>query len=126
MKQLLSLLLFCTLSFGSCGQIDTVEELNNNDITSSAVPATFKDEAKILALQAKDEYEKKRNFKKAIELFENAVKIDTEEEWMYVDMARVRLEIKDYEGAIKDLTKAIELKEKNDIAKTDDNDDNNE
>ena len=126
MKQLLSLLLFCTLSFGSCGQIDTVEELNNDDITSSAVPATFKDEAKILALQAKDEYEKKRNFKKAIELFENAVKIDTEEEWMYVDMARVRLEIKDYEGAIKDLTKAIELKEKNDIAKTDDNDDNNE
>ena len=126
MKQHWSLLLFCTLSFGSCGQIDTVEELNNDDITSSAVPATFKDEAKILALQAKDEYEKKRNFKKAIELFENAVKIDTEEEWMYVDMARVRLEIKDYEGAIKDLTKAIELKEKNDIAKTDDNDDNNE
>ena len=63
-------------------------------------------------MQAKKEYEINRNFEKAIELFEKATELDNEEEWIYADTARVKMEIGDYEGAIEDLKKANELKEK--------------
>lgn len=118
MKQILSLFLFCTLCFSSCGFGNNKKNVDNQQSEESVeteieFERTNKDDAKDLALQAKEEYEKNRNFEKAIELFEKAVELDSEEEWLYADLARVRMEIRDYEGAIKDLKKAMELKEEN-------------
>ena len=115
MKQVLSLVLFCALCFSSCG---TKKDEQKTDVqqTEAVVEVEFertnKDDAKDLALQAKKEYEINRNFEKAIELFEKATELDNEEEWIYADTARVKMEIGDYEGAIEDLKKANELKEK--------------
>lgn len=115
MKQILYLFLFCALCFNACGTKNTENKNNeqySEDVVEEIFERTNKDDAKDLALQAKEEYEKNRNFEKAIELFEKAVELDSEEEWLYADLARVRIEIKDYEGAIKDLKKAMEFKEK--------------
>jgi tetratricopeptide (TPR) repeat protein len=117
MKQVLSFVLFCALCFSSCGVRNNNEKKNDNQqkdvVVEEVYERTSKDDAKDLALEAKKEYEQNRDFEKAIELFEKAIEIDGGEEWMYADMARVKMEIRDYEGAIKDLKKAMELKEKN-------------
>ncbi len=123
MKQVLSLVLFCIICFSACGVGNNNEKNNENQenetIVEEVYERTNKDDAKDLALEAKKEYEINRNFEKAIELFEKAIEIDNEEEWLYADVARVKMELRDYEGAIKDLKKANELKEKNNIEKTD-------
>ena len=116
MKQILCLFLFCALCINACG-IRNNENKNNEQQSEEVVEEVFertnKDDAKDLALQAKEEYEKNRNFEKAIELFEKAIELDNEEEWLYADSARVRMEIKDYKGAIEDLKRANKIKEKN-------------
>ncbi|MBR3627429.1 MAG: hypothetical protein IKN42_01125 [Elusimicrobia bacterium] len=121
MKKTLYSFLFCVLCFSSCGLIDN----NNEEIADEPqieeivdYERTNKDDAKDLAIEAKKEYEINRNFEKAIELFEKAIEIDSEEEWIYADMARTKMEIRDYNGAIEDLKKAMELKEKNDLNNT--------
>jgi len=116
MKKILSLFLFCIICFCSCGIVnnkDKQEEQKKEEIVEVEHERTYKDEAKDIALLAKEEYEVNRNFEKAIELFEQAVKIDSEEEWLFADMARVKMEVKDYEGAVEDLKKAIKIREKN-------------
>lgn len=116
MKKILSLFLFCVICLCSCGignNKNKQEEQKKEEIVEVRHERTYKDEAKDIALQAKEEYEINRNFEKARELFEQAVKIDNEEEWFFVDMARVKMEMKDYEGAIEDLKKAVKIKENN-------------
>ena len=119
MKKILVLFLFCVLCFIACGKAENSEKETDGQQTEEIVEVEYertnKDDAKDLALEAKKEYEINHNFEKAIELFEKAVEFDKEEEWIYADMARVKMEIRDYDGAIEDLKKAMELKEKNSL-----------
>lgn len=59
--------------------------------------------------KGKYELEKNNNPKKAIEIFNEALDMDPNADWIYGDRGRAKAELNDMKGAVEDYTKAIEL-----------------
>jgi tetratricopeptide (TPR) repeat protein len=66
-----------------------------------------KDAGKLMSLGMEEEY--KHNYKKALEYFNEAIKIDSHNSDYFLSRALLRQEMQDYLGAIRDYTESIRL-----------------
>lgn len=110
MKKLL-VMLFCCFCLISCNTsqddefflVDDDLEIEDSfeNGAGGGIPNLFE--------KGKYELEKNNNPKKAIEIFNEALDMDPNADWIYGDRGRAKAELNDMKGAVEDYTKAIEL-----------------
>lgn len=109
-------ILFCSLLLVSFIYIGCNNNDNSAAIDTEEIDTIEEDSADVgkTANKGKD-YLEQGDIEKAIELFNEALKIDNNVDWVHGDLGRAKQEKNDFEGAIECYTKAIELNGKRSI-----------
>ncbi len=109
-------ILFCSLLLISFICIGCNNNDNSAAIDTEEIDIIEEDSADVgkTANKGKD-YLEQGDIEKAIELFNEALKIDDNVDWVHGDLGRAKQEKNDFEGAIECYTKAIELNGKRSV-----------
>ena len=109
-------ILFCSLLLMSFICIGCNNSGNSAAIDTEEIDIVEEDSADVgkTANKGKD-YLEQGDIEKAIELFNEALKIDDNVDWVHGDLGRAKQEKNDFEGAIECYTKAIELNGKRSV-----------
>lgn len=116
MKKLLFMLLCCSIFVIGCNNNDDeIFEIEDYEISEAVDNENKsddnenKDEFNSLFEEGKKELEENNNPSKAVELFDKAIELNPNADWVLADRGRARQNLGDVNGAIQDFSKAIEL-----------------